>query len=87
MGAMVHKRARPQMCVKALEGVTIVCQKSGCEQPAVYLFRGAAIAGYCEPHSRIEARSFGIDLPTALAPQSEADFSVRSAAVKSNSAA
>jgi hypothetical protein len=76
-----------QIDVKVLQAVTIVCQKSGCEQPATHLFRSSAVEAYCEPHAREEAGRSGIDLPEIPAkPSQSAGLSSRSA-VKTSSAA
>jgi len=51
--------------IKILRGVTIFCQKSGCEQEATYLFHSGTgqILAYCELHAEVEADRIGIDLP------------------------
>ena len=51
--------------VKVLRGVTIFCQRGGCERPASHLFRDGSgpIVAFCESHAEGEADRRRIDLP------------------------
>lgn len=54
---------RPQ--VKALNGLTIICEMQGCDQPAGFLFRTGRgpITAFCERHASESAKRQGIRLP------------------------
>jgi hypothetical protein len=51
--------------VKSLNGVSMMCEVSGCESSAGYLFRSGngPIAAYCERHGREAAARQGLRLP------------------------
>ena len=51
--------------VKALHGLTIICEHSGCERPAGFLFRTACgpISAYCLDHAQERAPHAGVTLP------------------------
>jgi hypothetical protein len=64
MQPYVTELARAETETKILQGVTVFCQRSGCERAATHLFRSgkASITAYCELHAEVEADRIGIDL-------------------------
>jgi len=54
---------RPQ--VKALNGLTIMCEVQSCGRPAEYLFRTGRgpISAFCERHAEESADRYGVELP------------------------
>jgi len=59
----VSRRERPQ--VKALNGVTMMCEAPGCGRSASYIFRAGRgpITVYCDYHASETATRQGIELP------------------------
>lgn len=57
------RRDLPQ--IKALNGLTMMCEVQGCRQPAGYLFRtgGGPISAFCESHATESALRQGVPLP------------------------
>jgi len=51
-----------------LNGLTIMCEHQGCEQPAGYLFRTGRgpISAYCRDHGREKAARLGVPLPESI---------------------
>jgi hypothetical protein len=64
MRPYVTELARAETEIKILPGVTVFCQRSGCERGATHLFRSgkASITAYCELHAEVEAERIGVDL-------------------------
>jgi hypothetical protein len=51
--------------IKMLNGLTIMCEHQGCDQPAGYLFRtgGGPISAYCRTHAQERAQRLDVSLP------------------------
>lgn len=51
--------------VKRLNGISMMCEVSGCDSPASFLFRSGngPIAAYCERHGRESASRQGLAVP------------------------